>query len=386
MPKHLTASDKLWHLCAVGLFALCLQLINLPTAQAQTAEPGSTTVFPLTDSVTASINQARANAGLGPLAVHPLLVQAAQLHADDMVTNRHYSHVGTDGSSINDRVRRSGYSTEGWSSENWVSVREPGQAITWWMNSPIHRNNILNPHWAEIGVGAAQNSANGQTIFVAVFARNGTPSTTNAATARTVQLDTSPAPSRPTSPPVTYTVRPGDTLSSVAASFGLSWQEVAVRNGLTEHSLLQIGQVIRLTGQSIAPAPAAVGAASQVLQEHMQAYTVQPGDTLFSIAGRTHIDWQILARLNNLSEASLLQVGQRLYLPESVPADPTTTTASGAPDSTSTIPTTDLYTVQPGETIIHIATRNALDWQQLLRLNGLTETAVLQVGQKIRLR
>jgi LysM repeat protein len=43
------------------------------------------------------------------------------------------------------------------------------------------------------------------------------------------------------------------------------------------------------------------------------------------------------------------------------------------------------YTVESGDTIITIALANGVDWQELLKLNGLQEDSFLQIGQKIRL-
>jgi LysM repeat protein len=116
-----------------------------------------------------------------------------------------------------------------------------------------------------------------------------------------------------------YTVRPGDTLSGIAARHDLTWQALATANDLTESSYLQIGQELAIpgaateplrlrqttgaTGGPVAPLPAA------------RAYTVQRGDTIFAIALRSDVDWQELLRVNNLREDSILQPGQTLQLP-----------------------------------------------------------------------
>jgi LysM repeat protein len=47
---------------------------------------------------------------------------------------------------------------------------------------------------------------------------------------------------------------------------------------------------------------------------------------------------------------------------------------------------TELYEVEPGDTIISIAAKFNVEWGPLLALNGLTEESVLQLGQVIRLR
>ena len=73
---------------------------------------------PSAQSVALGINRARANAGLPPLALHPLLNQAAQNHVNDMIATYTFSHTGRDGSNVGMRVARTGYAANGWTGEN----------------------------------------------------------------------------------------------------------------------------------------------------------------------------------------------------------------------------------------------------------------------------
>ncbi len=117
------------------------------------------------------INRARTAAGLTPLAVHPLLTQAAQSHVWDMIANANYRHTGSDGSNVNQRVARTGYAVNGWAGENWVAMGGVQEGLTWWLNSAPHRANIYNPSWTEIGMGSGPHPEGWGTIFVAVFSR-----------------------------------------------------------------------------------------------------------------------------------------------------------------------------------------------------------------------
>ena len=47
-----------------------------------------------------------------------------------------------------------------------------------------------------------------------------------------------------------YTVQPGDTLSGIAARFGLDWRSLALDNGLANPNLIFPGQTIRLSGSA----------------------------------------------------------------------------------------------------------------------------------------
>ncbi len=96
-------------------------------------------------------------------------------------------------------------------------------------------------------------------------------------------------------------------------------------------------------------------------------YVVQPGDTLFSIARRFGVDMQELARLNNITDPSTIYVGQRLILPQ------------GA------VPAQQLYQVQPGDTLSAIAQRFGVSLQALMEANGITNPDEIYVGQILRI-
>ncbi|MEX1019091.1 MAG: LysM peptidoglycan-binding domain-containing protein [Litorilinea sp.] len=487
----------------------------LPTGAAQ-AQTDAETVQQLSGSaqeIVAAINQHRVNNGLNALAVNAHLNQAAQGQATDMMVNYNYSHRGSDGSTVKMRVARTGYAAEPWVSENWVSSSSVDGAMRWWMADYIHRVNILTPHWQEVGVGIASRPNTGEIIFVTVFSAGRSEAAVQASVVPAAQPAPAPAPAAAPRPAVDvppggmdYTIRSGDTLLGIAIRHNLDWRVVAAGNGLGEHSVLQIGQVVRLPGVEAAglaqfDESATTGSTastesdstdSDFVQETAPAappiptepYTVQPGDTLFSIAARNGITWQELAGLNNFQESDFLQIGQAMVIPArpgtvQVTAAKTTTVAQpelaanetvgepvavaasvnlGAAPAATTEPTTPNtsgfvtagYTTNPtprenrstnassdataasapasqasvgntvpvtveslpvvesvpvvaaspaappstagavhivaaGDTIISIALRHAVDWQQLLDLNGLNDQSILQLGQTIRL-
>ncbi|GIW26178.1 C40 family peptidase [Meiothermus sp.] len=90
-------------------------------------------------------------------------------------------------------------------------------------------------------------------------------------------------------------------------------------------------------------------------------YTVQRGDTLYSIAKRHDTTVEILMRLNSLSEATL-SVGQVLQLP----------------------PRVLQHTVQRGDTLFSIARRYGSTVQAIQQENNLEGTA-LSLGQVLRI-
>lgn len=102
-------------------------------------------------------NIERTKQGLATLQLSPQLIQAAQHHAEDMAINNYFSHNALDGSSVGDRVERTGYQYMAVAENIGSGVQTPEQVVQKWMNSPIHRANILNPRLTEIGFGYATN-------------------------------------------------------------------------------------------------------------------------------------------------------------------------------------------------------------------------------------
>lgn len=100
------------------------------------------------------INLERAQAGVPPLKLEPLLTAAARGHSEDMAANDFFSHTGSDGSTPWDRIECTGYT--GWSAlaENVAAgYNSPETVVAGWIGSARHRENLLNPAYRETGVG-----------------------------------------------------------------------------------------------------------------------------------------------------------------------------------------------------------------------------------------
>jgi uncharacterized protein YkwD len=110
------------------------------------------------DEIIVMTNQERANHGLPPLLKDDRLMAAAEGHSLDMALNDFYDYTGSDGSLPRERGSRQGYNW--WTyGENLAAgeglCREQDQSLVMqaWMNSPSHRDNILDPDFEDIGVG-----------------------------------------------------------------------------------------------------------------------------------------------------------------------------------------------------------------------------------------
>ncbi|MFI5621583.1 CAP domain-containing protein [Streptomyces sp. NPDC051567] len=99
------------------------------------------------------VNQARTQAGCQPLAVNPALTRAAQEYANDTTTN----HVGSDGSTVADRLKKAG-ATFSASAENIAWGSGDAQThVDGWLKSSGHAGNIKNCNFSKTGVAVAGN-------------------------------------------------------------------------------------------------------------------------------------------------------------------------------------------------------------------------------------
>ena len=167
-----------------------------------------------------------------------------------------------------------------------------------------------------------------------------------------------------------YVVRPGDTLTGIAARYGISVSQLAAANSLRWNAWVYVGQRLTIPGQSPATAPPTPSTGGST-------YIVRPGDTLTGIARRYGVSLGQLAAANGVSISAWVYVGQRLTIPGS-----TGTGTSGT--STAPSPATgNLYTVRRGDTLIGIARRYGVATSQLAAANGLYWNSWVYVGQRL---
>ncbi len=174
--------------------------------------PDETELFQLT-------NQARASDGLAPLRWDSQLQSIARWRAEDMSVRDYFSH----------QIPPEGYLVFHYMDQRGVQYVLAGENIGWntasddqataymqqmFMNSPTHRDNILNPAWDSMGVGAYKGS-DGKLMYCVLFkqtyAANATPKPTPRPTA-------TPKPTPKPTPRPTATPQP--TLRPVATPVG----------------------------------------------------------------------------------------------------------------------------------------------------------------------
>jgi LysM repeat protein len=183
--------------------------------------------------------------------------------------------------------------------------------------------------------------------------------------------------------PASYVVRTGDTVSGIAARFGLSTASVLALNGLGWKSLIFPGQSLKLSG----------AVSTSTVGQRPARYTIKRGDTISGIASRYGVTTQSLLTLNGLTAASIIYPGQVIQLsgssiaienvsnvePISEKGDPPSTPPTSAPPAA---PSTT-YTIRSGDTITSIAAKFGLTVDILLSANGLSRTSVIYAGRTL---
>ncbi|NLP14001.1 MAG: SafA/ExsA family spore coat assembly protein [Clostridium sp.] len=117
------------------------------------------------------VNVERAKYGLPALKANWQLSRVARYKSQDMVDKGYFSHTSPTYGSPFKMMESFGirYSAAG---ENIaMGLRTPSEVMNAWMNSPGHRNNILNRSFNEIGVGLAK-GPNGRLYWTQMFIKS----------------------------------------------------------------------------------------------------------------------------------------------------------------------------------------------------------------------
>jgi uncharacterized protein YkwD len=114
-------------------------------------------------------NEERQAAGCPTVSENPQLTDAATGHSGDMAANGYFDHTSQDGRDFVDRATAAGYNHA--MSENIaMGYATAADVIAGWMNSPGHRDNLLNCDAVAIGLGVAR-SPDGSLLWTQMFGR-----------------------------------------------------------------------------------------------------------------------------------------------------------------------------------------------------------------------
>jgi uncharacterized protein YkwD len=162
----------------IGLVLLALSgggCVTTPTPDAPSESVEAAAAVAPSDVIASIVeltNSDRAGAGVGPVLPSDRLMQAAQLTADQLVRAGRLDHVLPEATypRPEDRLAAVGYQWRAYGENLASGQRTAGDAMIAWMQSPDHRENVLNPIFAEIGAAYAV-AADGRRYYVQLFGR-----------------------------------------------------------------------------------------------------------------------------------------------------------------------------------------------------------------------
>lgn len=163
----------------IALFIILQVTLNL----VNTVSPGVLGVSANIDykEVIRLTNEERAKKGLPALRENPNLNVAAYEKGKNMIEEQYWAHYSPSGKDPWGFILRAGYKYS-YAGENLArNFSNANDAVVAWMNSPTHRDNILNTKYQEIGISVVQGNLHGEetTLIIQEF---GTPITYTAST------------------------------------------------------------------------------------------------------------------------------------------------------------------------------------------------------------
>jgi N-acetylmuramoyl-L-alanine amidase len=153
---------------------------------------------------------------------------------------------------------------------------------------------------------------------------------------------------------------------------------------------MEVGHVRRLIGTTLLAVLALAAPASAEV-----AHTVQPGETLWSIAAANNLTTRTVAAYNGLSEDAQVVLGSTIRVPTTVEGYAALQNAglvAAAPEAAAPAPAASAapavqggYTVRPGDTLSALAANAGVSMEDMAAMNGLDPNGLLVAGTMIKL-
>lgn len=161
------------------IYALLFILLRTSVDIVSVFKPG---VLGIESSVTSQqiitdTNKDRQAEGLKPLSENAALDSAAYAKAQNMFAENYWAHFSPSGQTPWDFILNSGYKFS-YAGENLAKgFYNSDDVVKAWMNSPAHRDNLLNTNYQDIGVAVVNGTLNGQqtTLVVQMFGKTYEP-------------------------------------------------------------------------------------------------------------------------------------------------------------------------------------------------------------------
>lgn len=347
-----------------------------------------------------AMNSLRVAYGFAPLIEDPIVNAVAQNTAATMAANNMSWHIGD----VRGRIAAAGYGSGGtvWATENFaVGNMSLDQIMAVWAD-PDHMRPATTAEYCHVGAGTAQTS-DGRTYYIlqaayisgqecgsgssgSLTTGGGTPgsgSNPGFGLIMPVKIATPDADGK-----IYHEVQSGQSFWSIAIAYQITINDLETWNNLSRDTPLTAGQRLFIPGKDTAGyatptpfgmiVPAAPDASGRIVHE-VAAY-----QALSTISEAYHVTVDQILALNGLQADWPLQIGQKLVI--SLGNITPSPTLSAVQMLTPAADGFYYHTIETGQTLSGIAWLYDISLGELMAWNGLDDTSVILVGQKLLLR
>jgi len=174
-----TSLKQTWNKFPKSLFGiLLLEVITVyallffvsPT-QVTLAVPNESEAIKVSDTLIALTNQERDKYNLNHLEFNAELYKAAEAKAEYIFTNNNFSHERLNGETFSSWIKETDYQYKRVGENLAIHFKKSEDIMSAWMTSPLHRKNILNPLYEDVGIAVVDGLYNNKptTVVVQIF-------------------------------------------------------------------------------------------------------------------------------------------------------------------------------------------------------------------------
>ncbi|GAV00429.1 hypothetical protein RvY_11277 [Ramazzottius varieornatus] len=192
---------------------------------------------------------------------------------------------------------------------------------------------------------------------------------------------------------ITHAVQPGEFLWAIGQKYGVDFNQIARDNNIANPSVIHPGTRLKIrkapSGPPVAPslAPSANGShTSSATSGGNVIYTVQPGDYLWAIGQKFGVDYNKIARDNNIANPSVIHPGMKLIITKGDAASGSSSGSSGDASLSTGESGHMIYTVQPGDYLWAIGQTFGVDFNQIAKDNNIANPSVIHPGMKLTIK